>query len=73
MSFALTETQRIMKNMVDEFAKKELEPTAEERDQNAIYSKEIFNKLGTQMLTGLLIPQEFGGSGLDMHLRFIPH
>ena len=26
----------------------------------------IFTKLGTQMLTGMLIPQEFGGSGLDM-------
>jgi butyryl-CoA dehydrogenase len=66
MSFTLTETQRIMKKMVDEFAKKELEPTAEERDQNAQFSREIFNKLAKQMLTGLLIPQEFGGSGLDM-------
>jgi len=66
MSFALTETQRIMKNMVDEFAKKELEPTAEERDQNAQFSREIFNKLAKQMLTGLLIPQDLGGSGLDM-------
>jgi len=66
MSFALTETQRIMKNMVDEFAKKELEPTAEERDQNAQFSREIFDKLAKQMLTGLLIPQDLGGSGLDM-------
>jgi alkylation response protein AidB-like acyl-CoA dehydrogenase len=66
MSFELTETQRIMKNMVDEFAKKELEPTAEERDQNAQFSKEIFNKLSQQMLTGLLIPQDYSGSGLDM-------
>lgn len=66
MSFTLTETQRIMKNMVDEFSKKELEETAEERDQNAVFSREIFTKLGTQMLTGLLIPQEFGGAGLDM-------
>jgi butyryl-CoA dehydrogenase len=66
MSFTLNETQRIMKNMVEEFGKKELEPTAEERDQNAQFSRDIFSKLGTQMLTGLLIPQEFGGAGLDM-------
>ena len=66
MSFTLNEMQRIMKNMVEEFGKKELEPTAEERDQNAQFSREIFNKLGTQMLTGMLIPQEFGGAGLDM-------
>lgn len=66
MSFALTEMQRIMKNMVEEFGKKELEPTAEERDQNAEFSREIFNKLATQMLTGMLIPQDAGGSGLDM-------
>ncbi|WP_455393285.1 acyl-CoA dehydrogenase family protein [[Eubacterium] cellulosolvens] len=66
MSFTLTETQRIMKNMVEQFSQKELAPTAEERDQNAVFSREIFNKLGTQMLTGLLIPQELGGSGLDM-------
>jgi butyryl-CoA dehydrogenase len=66
MSFALTETQRIMKNMVDEFAKKELEPTAEERDQAGTFSREIFNKLGTQMLTGMIVPQDIGGAGLDM-------
>jgi butyryl-CoA dehydrogenase len=66
MSFALTETQRIMKNMVDEFAKKELEPTAEERDQTGTFSREIFNKLGTQMLTGMIVPQDIGGAGLDM-------
>ncbi len=66
MDFTLNEMQRIMRNMVEEFAKKELEPTAEERDQNAQFSREIFNKLGTQMLTGMLIPQEFGGAGLDM-------
>jgi butyryl-CoA dehydrogenase len=66
MSFTLNETQRIMKNMVEQFAQKELEPTAEERDQNATFSREIFNKLGTQMLTGLLISQDLGGSGLDM-------
>jgi alkylation response protein AidB-like acyl-CoA dehydrogenase len=66
MSFTLNEMQRIMKNMVEEFAKKELEPTAEERDQNSTFSREIFSKLGTQMLTGMLIPQDTGGSGLDM-------
>jgi alkylation response protein AidB-like acyl-CoA dehydrogenase len=66
MDIALNETQRIMMNMVNEFAKKELEPTAEERDQNAEFSIDIFKKLGTQMLTGLLIPQDLGGSGLDM-------
>jgi butyryl-CoA dehydrogenase len=66
MSFTLNETQRIMKNMVEQFAQKELEPTAEERDQNATFSREIFNKLSTQMLTGLLISQDLGGSGLDM-------
>lgn len=66
MSFTLNEMQRIMKNMVEEFAKKELEPTSEERDVNAQFSREIFSKLGTQMLTGMLIPQDIGGSGLDM-------
>jgi butyryl-CoA dehydrogenase len=66
MSFTLTEMQRIMKNMVDEFSQKELAETAEERDQNAQFSREIFTKLGTQMLTGLLVPQDLGGSGLDM-------
>ncbi len=65
MNFALNETQRIMKNMVEEFAKKEIEPTVETRDSESIFSREIFDKLGTQMLTGMLIPQEFGGSGLD--------
>ena len=49
MSFTLTETQRIMKNMVAEFAQKELSPTAEERDQNAQFSRVLFDKLAKQM------------------------
>ena len=63
MDFTPTEEQISLRKMVREFAVKELEPGAGERDQREDFPWEAFKKLGQVGLTGLGIAPELDGSG----------
>jgi len=49
--------------MAGDFAKKELEPYARERDKNEIFPTEVIRKMGELGLMGMMVPPEYGGSG----------
>ncbi|MBA7579149.1 Acyl-CoA dehydrogenase, short-chain specific [subsurface metagenome] len=63
MDLTLTEEQKMFQNTVRDFAKKELEPVAESIDQNEEYPFDNIKKLAQLGITGLTIPEEYGGSG----------
>jgi butyryl-CoA dehydrogenase len=65
MNFQLTEEQLMLRKMVQDFAKKEVEPTAAERDEEERFDREIFNKMAELGLTGIPWPEEYGGIGAD--------
>jgi butyryl-CoA dehydrogenase len=65
MNFQLTEEQEMLRKMVQDFAKKEVEPTAAERDEEERFDREIFNKMAELGLTGIPWPEEYGGIGAD--------
>jgi butyryl-CoA dehydrogenase len=65
MIFTLTEEQEMTRQMVRDFAEKELRPGAEERDDREEFSREIFDKMGELGLTGIPWPEEYGGGGCD--------
>ncbi|MBW6464161.1 MAG: acyl-CoA dehydrogenase [Bacillota bacterium] len=65
MKFLLTEEQEMTRQMVRDFAEKELRPGAEERDEREEFSREIFDKMGRLGLTGIPFPEEYGGGGCD--------
>ncbi len=65
MKFELTEDQEMTRQMVRDFAEKELQPGAEERDDREEFSREIFDKMGELGLTGIPWPEEYGGGGCD--------
>ena len=65
MKFELTEDQEMTRQMVRDFAEKELQPGAEERDDREEFSREIFEKMGELGLTGIPWPEEYGGGGCD--------
>ncbi len=65
MNFELTEEQEMTRKMVREFAEKELQPGAEERDDREEFSRELFDKMGELGLTGIPWPEEYGGGGCD--------
>jgi len=65
MDFQLTEEQEMLRKMVRDFAEKEVEPTAAERDEEERFDREIFDKMAELGLTGIPWPEEYGGIGSD--------
>ncbi|GAA0436370.1 MAG: acyl-CoA dehydrogenase [Bacillota bacterium] len=65
MNFQLSDEQQMLRKMVAEFAKKEVEPTAAERDEEERFDREIFHKLAELGLTGIPWPEAYGGIGAD--------
>ncbi len=63
MDFELTEEQKMLQSMIRDFAKKEIEPIAERLDADEEYPYENIKKMAQLGITGLIIPEEYGGSG----------
>ena len=58
------ENQKMIQQMVRDFAEKEIRPKMMEWDESQYFPVELFKKLGNQGLMGVLVPEEYGGSGL---------
>ena len=65
MDFTLTREQQMLKEMVKEFADKEIRPYAREVDETSSMRYETFKKLGELGLLGIPFPEEYGGAGGD--------
>ena len=61
----LTETQEMIRKMAGDFARERLAPGAALRDANAEFPKAEVEEMGALGLMGMLIPEQFGGAGLD--------
>lgn len=61
MKFALTDSQRALRNEVRDFARKKIRPRAIELDHNEKYPIEILEELGERRFTGLTLPEEYRG------------
>lgn len=64
MNFEKTENQKMISQMVRDFAEKEIRPYVMEWDESQIFPREVFRKMGELGLMGVLVPEEFGGSGM---------
>ncbi|KKB41035.1 acyl-CoA dehydrogenase [Bacillus thermotolerans] len=65
MNFQLTEEHEMIRKMVRDFAKNEVEPTAAERDEESRFDRGIFDKMADLGLTGIPWPEDYGGIGSD--------
>src|SRR5690625_7559343 len=65
MQFELTDEQKMLQKMVREYAVKEVEPTAAERDEEERFDREIFDKMAELGLAGIPWPEKYGGIGSD--------
>jgi alkylation response protein AidB-like acyl-CoA dehydrogenase len=61
----LSDEHQAIREMVREFATKEIAPKSAEVDQKARFPEETFKQLGKLDLLGLPIPAEYGGAGAD--------
>lgn len=60
-----TEEQLMLRNMVRDFAKNEIEPVASEWDEIGDISWSHIKKMGELGLLGIPFPEEYGGAGMD--------
>lgn len=61
----LTDEQRMVRDMAADFSRERLVPGAAERDRTAAFPAAEIAEMGRLGLMGMLVPEEWGGSGAD--------
>ncbi len=61
----LSEEQKLIRDSIREFVKKEVSPIIEDCNQKCIFPHYLVPKFGEMGMFGPTIPQEYGGGGLD--------
>ena len=67
MVFETTETQAMIAASIREFAAFNILPYYMDWDENQYFPLDLFKKLGEMGYMGVLVPEEYGGSGLGYH------
>ncbi len=65
MNFELTEDQLLIKEMIRDFAQKEIVPVAKSLEENHQFPQELLRKLAHLGILGMSIPSEYGGIKTD--------
>lgn len=60
-----TDEHAMLRHMVRDFVRDEVEPQALEHDRDERFNLTLFRKLGAMGLLGLTAPAEYGGAGMD--------
>ncbi|MGB1275568.1 MAG: acyl-CoA dehydrogenase family protein [Nannocystaceae bacterium] len=68
-----TEEHQMLRQMVADFAAREVDGQAAEYDEKGVLNVELFRRLGDLGLLGITIPEEHGGAGMDAIAAVIVH
>lgn len=63
MNFELNENQKMIAQMVRDFAEKEIRPNLNQWDADEHFPVDVMKKMGELGLLGIYVPEEYGGSG----------
>ncbi|MCU0234762.1 MAG: acyl-CoA dehydrogenase family protein [Thermoanaerobaculales bacterium] len=66
MDFSLDEQQTMVRDMVRSFAEQRLRPGAAARDRSGEFPHELFAEMGELGLLGMMVPEAYGGAGMDL-------
>ncbi|MCB1161783.1 acyl-CoA dehydrogenase family protein, partial [bacterium] len=69
LNFQLNEQQQMIRDMIRDFAVKEVEPIAAEIDETMEFPEANIDKLAQLGILGMTVPPEYGGQGMD-HLSY---
>lgn len=67
MSFEISENQKMIAQMIRDFGDREIRPYSMEWDETQFFPVELFRKLGGLGLMGVLVPEQYGGTGFGYH------
>jgi alkylation response protein AidB-like acyl-CoA dehydrogenase len=70
MDFSSNENQQLIAKTIQDFADKNIRPKMMEWDESQEFPIEVFKQLGELGLMGVLVPQEYGGSGFG-YLEYV--
>lgn len=65
MDFELNENQKMIQQMVRDFAEKNIRPNIVKWDEEEHFPVDVMKKLGDLGLLGIFVPEEYGGSGFS--------
>lgn len=71
--FDPTEEHRMLRELVSDFARREVDPQAAEFDVKGVLNVELFRKVAELGLLGITVPAEHGGAGMDAVAAVIVH
>ena len=71
--FNPTEEHEALRQLVRDFAERELAPSASACDREERFHVDAFRKLGQLGLLGLTVPERWGGAGMDATAAVIVH
>ncbi len=60
-----TDEHEMLRLMVQDFAKNEVEPIAQELDEKGEFPRDLVNQMGELGLLGIPVPEKYGGAGMD--------
>ncbi|MBK64991.1 MAG: isovaleryl-CoA dehydrogenase [Euryarchaeota archaeon] len=60
-----TQEHSMLREMVRDFVREEVEPQALEHDKHEKFNINLFRKLGEYGLLGISVPEKYGGAGMD--------
>ncbi|HAC23671.1 MAG TPA: acyl-CoA dehydrogenase [Cytophagales bacterium] len=66
-SFAVSESQEMIAQMVRDFANREIRPNSMLWDESQEFPGALFHKMGELGLMGVLVPESYGGAGFGYH------
>src|ERR1700694_6217642 len=69
MALSLSPEQQEIRKLWRDFAEREVKPRAEAIDHNSEFPRDLVDKAANLGLLGILVPEAYGGAGLD-HLFF---
>jgi butyryl-CoA dehydrogenase len=65
MNFELSLEQKMIRDTARELATREILPQAAEIDRTHTFPRKIFSRLGELGLLGIMVPEKWGGAGMD--------
>ncbi|MDG1429035.1 MAG: acyl-CoA dehydrogenase family protein [Crocinitomicaceae bacterium] len=65
MNFELNENQRMISQMVRDFAEKEIRPNLNQWDADEHFPVDVMKRMGELGLLGIYVPEQYGGSGFS--------
>jgi isovaleryl-CoA dehydrogenase len=71
--FNPTPEHRMLRELVADFARTEVDPQADRGDREQVLNRALFSRLGELGLLGITVPAEDGGAGMDAVAAVIVH